>query len=442
MGFAGGMAGGASGGAAGCGAPLDVATTIFVSPIGLPTNSGESPSNPVDSVQVAVARAVALSRPTIALAPGTYSSFVSLQAQHAGLRFVGSRTATFDGDCAPDARSATTLLAPQPTTVSLMGVAGAQVIFSGLTIRSSPPLGLSESTLTVRVTNSNVRFENVDIYAPDARPGRSPAQPGPPGNLACNGTSDCGLGRTGLDGGDGAPADAGSFNAAGYLPGDGKAGLNGDPGGNGTVPPVPPSASCIVACSGATPCIGGELFCGNLVNTVSSNRGTCGCGGRGGIGGSSATGGGASVAVFVTGNTSVVSFQNTRLFAGRGGPGGAPVQGGPGGPGTAGALGSSATCYRAGGPNGCGRMPSMCSQNCEILGPPATVIGVGPAGGSGAPGGPGGRGGAGAGGPSVALVTVGTPSVLIGNSVFAPDAGGEASGGAPPGANLPRLDVP
>ncbi len=192
-------------------------------------------------------------------------------------------------------------------------------------------------------------------------------------------------GTTCVAGGPGSPATVagmsgpaagrGTFDASGYVPDSGGAGLEGQPGSGG-------------GGGGARP-----------VMSVGKSGGGGGGGGCGGTGGSGGRSGGASFALALVG--AAVAFEEVELASGKGGDGGV---GGPGGPGGEGGLGAP-------GESGC-------------------------KGGDGSKGSTGGSGGGGRGGPSALVAYAGTSAPPLSGAVDI-DAnarqGGLGASGAPAG---------
>ncbi len=129
--------------------------------------------------------------------------------------------------------------------------------------------------------------------------------------------------------------------------------------------------------SGLPPPDSGQTTCSENDFPMCAPNGGFGCAGQGGFGGGGGQGGGASIALFASGNTTTVNVTNGAFF---------PVQGGPGGPGAGGGQGAS-------GDAGFSSPSQMCFSSCE-----AGCVNNPLAGGSGGPGGSGGSGGMGGGG--------------------------------------------
>jgi len=249
----------------------------------------------------------------------------------------------------------------------------------------------------------------------------------------------------GTDGGKAQAALAGTFTAAGYTPGDGEVGKNGGPGHAGTAGAVASMTGC-TTCAGCGAlhcgCACAQSGCGNYCDSgtqgstqVTSPLGECGCGGPGAIGGKAGRGGGASVALFVSGGATV-SLSYSSLTAGKGGNGSA---GGVAAPGAAGSDGATASASCATGSCVCNLVSG--GAHCGTSAPSVPVTSA-----PGAKGGTGGgsaKGGGGAGGPSYA-------AVLFGGSTIVPDdqttllgaTGGTGADGAPAGLVDPKLLAP
>ncbi|MDP3232415.1 MAG: hypothetical protein Q8N26_06545 [Myxococcales bacterium] len=435
----GGTSGGgiAGGGTSGCGAPLDLADTLYVSVDGgSDSNSGVSPTAPFATVTHALTRAVSLGRSVIAVAPGVYSEPVVIGSAHAGRTVTGGFLADWTRDCAADARDRTVIDAPAGVGIAFSSISGPEVIVRRMTVRSGPTAQKGGSTYGVRALASNVSLHDVVVIAEPASEGRMPASPvDMTGTTLCLGVSDCSTGGAGSRGAAGRSADGGWFDAMGFLPGVGETGTPGGPGFNGTPPPLPVPANC-ATCSGSTPCNGSNLFCGNTTGAMSGTRGRCGCGGLGGLGAAGGIGGGASIALFASGS-SLVRVTNSVLRSRAGGAGVGGAFGGLGSLGSSGARGNPTACIDPNGAN-CSRM--RCNDNCEPSGQVLAVAG-GADGGTGGTGGAGGPGGAGAGGPSIGVVSVFSTVTLTASTVNTGFPGPAADGGQP-GFSQQTLTIP
>ena len=163
--------------------------------------------------------------------------------------------------------------------------------------------------------------------------------------------------------------------------------------------------------------------------SISSGAGECGCGGEGGAPGSVGRGGGASIALYVSGAGSSVELQNSLIVSGDGGNGSLGAPGAAGGPGRDGMHGSNQSC----------QIQQTCVFNdgftqCMPETNGTHIEAGGAAGGAGGDGGPGGRGGDGAGGPSCPIVSLAETQVDLGAEVEL-EAGqpGTGPGSAPDG---------
>jgi len=166
-----------------------------------------------------------------------------------------------------------------------------------------------------------------------------------------------------------------------------------------------------------------------LAGSITSGRGRCGCGGKGGLAGAPGRGGGASVAIFMVGGE--VSLESATVRAGVGGSGSSGGDGGAGGPGTPGQIGDAGGQFCAA---SCNPTPNV-GSGCFCASKPMAIAGGAP-GGAGGAGSSGASGGGGAGGPSHAVVTSnGAKLTRDTKSILAPAAGGKGAGGAADGSS-------
>lgn len=174
-----------------------------------------------------------------------------------------------------------------------------------------------------------------------------------------------------------------------------------------------------------------SIGCGvGSVGPVCGDDGGPGCGGNGGNPGNGGQGGGASIPLYVTGNSHVTMI-NGAFFVGYGGTGGNGGSGGGGASGQTGSTGGSELCFADCDASSC--LP----ENSTTLG--------GGSGGAGGNGGTGGGGGGGAGGPTYFYVATTPAMVTLQNSAFTLGAslfnGSPGTGGPPNGPNAPDAAV-
>ncbi len=299
---------------------------------------------------------------------------------------------------------------------------GSDISAYGLVARNAPGLVVRDSTVRARVARPGDEGA-VGSSVSDGVPGRD----GMAGGVGGAGGGACGMDANG--GGNGGtslrvalpaePASAGGMVAmrAGGFAGpagtmaddrgqmggrgqDGAAGRRGTQGGlglwtrNGFFPQSGAQGEAGQAGTGGGGGGAGLTFPG-MLGAFGGGGGGGGGGACGGGGGSGGEGGGASVGVYLVGNTTAATFTRCLIFAGNGGNGG------------------------AGGAGGGGRMPGMAPQGGGGGRPgPAGSVGTsfggeGGTGGAGGNGGFGGRGGAGLGGPSVGVMRIGGATVTL-----------------------------
>lgn len=313
--------------------------------------------------------------------------------------------------CDPALRDATIIVAPNEGTPGLyLNANQATVRLEVLTVRSTDGTSGQNGTagslfgIILQGPNSNpsLELDDVTVAAGRGADGPAPATAGASGNLTCNGRSDCPTFVVdGVQGGAGAQAAKGTFGPLGYTPSDGKPGNAGTDGTNGVKgTPGTTCTGCKSGCQGIFP-----LCSAVSAPNVYGTSGLCGCGGIGGPAGAPGRGGGASVALLVSGGATVVAT-NSLLRSGRGGDASAGGDGGDPGAGTTSSHGTGASCAT----------DIKCTQGatCANAGVLATCTALpGQPGGDGRPGGVGGPGGGGWGGPSFAVV-------LIGGATFTP----------------------
>jgi hypothetical protein len=295
---------------------------------------------------------------------------------------------------------------------------GGTAVLSTLTARSKVSAAPSESLYGVYATgaSTDLVLDNVVIEVAKGGDGLTGTE-GAMGDAPISaGTCATGDGRSGTAAGEpGEGASAGTFSAAGYLPGVGRMG---SPGQDGHAGAAASTAIPITykTCRTVGPCEEATLMCRGSV-------GVHGCGGGGGRGGHGAQGGGSSVALFVA--RARVAVQGGVYTASKGGAGG---QGGPGGIGASGGVGTpglSTTCADA----------RVCIVYCITQ---ANVVAPGSVGGTGGNGSNGGSGGAGSGGSSYAVLVGDFGDVsYLGSPLLSAGAAGTSLGNAAPGLAAP-----
>jgi hypothetical protein len=436
-GTSGGTAGGTSGGTAGGSAggcalpPLPADSMVYVSTSGNNMSSGLTPATALASIDVALMR-LANMRDTVAIMSGTYST--TLRLSSGTVRLVGVTTT---GARTCDAMQFPVLQSPTPTGLE---VDGGLMTLDQLRIVASAGTSLQPSSYGAHVRGGNVTFTDVILESGDGFNGQTPAQSPMPMASSCQGMTDCLDGGVGPEGTPGAPSDGGGFDATGYLPGRGSPGTPGLQGRNGTASMTSTYGNC-TGCSGSTPCVNGNLFCGTVAFAfaIQSVAGLCGCGGTGAVGGQPGPGGGASIALLLSGSSTTVTFVRGSLRSRQGGQGAGGGQPSAPRPGTTGTAGQARSCVDFAQNPTCGR--ARCNDNCEPSGPPATVTST--MGGTGGTGGTGGLGGSGSGGPSIGWVRVGGAMVTVSpQTTVTPGPGGLAPPGAQPGLSVNQLSWP
>jgi hypothetical protein len=408
-------------------------TAIFVSAAnGLDTNDGRTPTRPVATIAQGLAQLTASGRQTLAIVTGQYTH--PLQFNTGTVRLVGI------------ASSAARLCNPADfpvitsSTPTGLEVSGGSITVEQLRVIGAEGSAAQRSSYGAWVSGGTVALVDVTLEAGRGASGVTPNIATTPQALVCDGLTDCADGGTGLAGSAGAPTDGGTFTPQGFVPGAGGRGTSGSRGLNGTASVPQEYGNCVSQCTGSTPCVSGDLFCGAIgFGRIAATPGRCGCGGAGAAPGEGGPGGGASIGLLVTG-TGAVTVTGGRLLTGRGGngaPGGMPSAPLPGSTGTAGAP---ATCFDFGAGGSCSR--SLCVAQCIPSGPMRTVTAT--TGGRGGPGGIGGIGGGGAGGPSLGWVRVGgTAMVTVSpQTSIATSGGGTGAAGARDGLDAPQLVWP
>ena len=454
----------ANGGGAGNGvivqpAPCDAteqpsaATGVFVShDTGSPTGTG-SALDPFKTIMSGVQAAGAAGKKLVYVDKGTYAEQLVFTAGEAGVIVRGGfarQGASWVRSCG--SRDLTLVQAPTAVAIDVSGTtvtSGVRELTITTHAGASLPDAGGESVYGVRVAGAGVKFSlyDVAVVAGDGGNGGA-ASPGTTPSVAtgtCGTTTACADGTAGTDGSKAQAAPVGTFSVAGYTPGDGDVGKNGGLGHAGVVGAAASMNGC-TTCTGCGAlhcnCACAQSGCNNSCESgtqgstqVSSPLGACGCGGPGAIGGKAGRGGGASVALFVSGGA-IVSLSYSSLTAGKGGDGSI---GGGAAPGASGSDGATATASCAAGSCICNLVGG--GAQCGTSAPSVPVASQ-----KGAKGGKGGgstKGGGGAGGPSYG-------AVLFGGSTIVPDdqttllgtTGGTGADGAPAGTVGTKLIAP
>lgn len=418
------------------GEAVDATQGVFVS-----STSGNdlwdgSDSAPVKTLTRGIERARALGKQTVYLDEGNYNESVTITGpEPLVIRGGWKRGGAIWNRLCPG-RASAQITGNPPVAITAIST-GAGSALKTLTVRLSPTVDAGAdlsggSSIGVLVAgSSDFELFDVDIATQPAASGGPTTPRVDPGAVACAGWGDCSNGAAGIDQPQTrAAADAGSFSAAGFKPGDGVAGVGS--GGNGENGDAGTAGDSATKCYGSCTCTSNNCNNNNDWGPRSAGNGKCGCGGKGGPPGSAGHGGGASVAFLAVNTTANVSW--SRLAAGRGG------DGSPGGDGTAGSptpgtYGQGTTCT----PDACVEVVS-CNPSgaCYPAGDagyvPLVLVG-GHAGGAGGRGGLGAPGGGGAGGPSHAIASVGTSTVSVIHSTcrLSADGGGFGAQGSPDG---------
>lgn len=433
---------------------VDETSGVFVSHDTGDENGNGSALGPVKTLAKALQIASTLNKKTVYVDVGVYPEKVVFTSAEAGIILRGGFTrkgATWERDC--QAHTKTLLQSPEAIAVQVIGTTTASGLRE-LTITtkasgSSVPDGEGESIYAVHVTGDNTKFSltGVSVVAGDGGKGGL-ASPGTTPGAATGtcGTSNqsCGDGGSGVNGATVLPASEGTFSAAGYAPGTGQSGQNGLSGNNGAAGPAQSQSPC-TQCSGCGAlhcnCACCQSGCGNWCEggnkseiTVTTQPGPCGCHGQGAKGGQPGRGGGASVALFAAGNTTV-SVSYSSLVAGEGGAGSPGGNGAPGGEGSSGT--SSVSSCETG---DCKCDFVGCGASCGTTG--STIYVVSSIGAKGGKGGSSSKGGGGAGGPSYAAVLIGGATLVDDHATLVPDNGGAGADGAPNGSQGPKLAIP
>ena len=382
-------------------------------------------TQPCTSIQTAMAIASQTPQKKVILANDTFDEVVEFDTSTNGIvveggYFLDSTQPDNSGNPAWVYQCSTNLAHIVPTTdarnytIRFKSASGNTLRLVTVQSRSASKYG--ESVHAILAVDSTVTLDNVVAVGQNGGDGLA----GAPGS---NQSGCYTTGGSGADGGVGGGGGPGQFLATGFTP---------DTAGNGTQgaagPYVGPDAgacnpSCVSCYQTYTEAGPG---CGSSTSATCGYPGGPGCAGAGGYGGWGGQGGGASIGVYVTGNSNVTLTSGTTLFANSGGGGGA------GGAGTAGAQGQT------GGPGS----TATCGQSCGLAdggfcAPTSSYQLAAGSPGSGGPGGTGGGGGGGRGGPAYLLVRVQPATVNGASFVTSGDAGlgSGGVGGAPNGAS-------
>jgi hypothetical protein len=417
-------------------------TGVFVSPSGSDTAGDGTIEAPLATIARGLDVAADTDQSTIYLDQGTYPEPVRFSARHAGIFIEGgwsNRAAAWTRDCSPEARRNTIIRSPTAVGVQVDELAERSGLRSlsvaTKTAGTSAPNKAGESLYGIHVTGANTLFSLEDVAIETGRAGSGGAAtavvPGP--KATCTDLlTQCGDASTGVSGANGDDAPAGSFDANGYVAGDGQPGTPGGAGKNGGVGAPGQSAACYLEEGCRCDTASTNCAASGTSGTKMAGRGACGCGGDGGNAGSAGRGGGASIGVYASGSGVIVSVTSSAITAGDGGAG---SQGGAGLPGSDGRPGTKGADVRC--PVECVKGGSSCQYDgCTQAVANLTGGNAGSAGGNGASGG---RGGGGAGGPSHALVHVEGASIIVSRSSLGFGAPGAGAGSAPSGSAGERL---
>jgi hypothetical protein len=404
---------GGSGGVVGCAVDNADSTGVFVDAAAANSVQDGTMRAPFAALDNAVQKAFDGGITTIYIATGTYNG-TTIGGFSKPLTLSGgwtTGTSAWTRGCDPALRDATIIVAPSEATPGLyLNANQATLRLEVLTVRSADAASAQNGTagslfgiiLQGPSSNPSLELDDVVVAAGRGSDGQTPAAAGASGNLTCNGRSDCPtVVADGVQGGAGAQAVKGTFVPLGYTPSDGQPGSPGTDGTNGAKgTPGTTCTGCKSGCQGLFP------LCSAVgAPNVSGTSGLCGCGGVGGPAGVAGRGGGASVALLVSGGATVVAT-NSLLRSGRGGDASGGGDGGDPGPGTAGAHGTGASCST--------EIKCTSGATCAFAGIVTTCTAMpGQPGGAGRPGGVGGPGGGGWGGPSFSVV-------LLGGATFTP----------------------
>ncbi|HET8935576.1 MAG TPA: hypothetical protein VFN67_19140 [Polyangiales bacterium] len=305
--------------------------------------------------------------------------------------------------------------AVSPASIAVRAEYSGEATLDHLTVRHAAS-ALNENRYGVFARGSNTRLtlRSVRIVAADGGDGE-PATVGATPELP---TQSCAIGdglAAGADGAKGASGTIGSFDAEGFVPGNGQLGLPGAQGHNG----VMAVASC-KKCVEANSCAFNKAMSCDGVKTSQEScptAGEPGCGGLPGAGGGGGAGGRASIALFAW--QAHVEVFDSLLHSGDGGDGAQGAAGGLGGPARApggGAPGISCTiCLSAK-----LKIGPVCSSQADGAAAVRGRVGT-----KGSAGGPGGDG---AGGPSYAIFQGAGATVTQQNTKLEHGAAGKSMG--------------
>ena len=388
------------------------------------------PASPFKTIGRAMQAAARRNLPNVYVAVGTYPGGLAFIDADAGLYVRGGfESGSFTQSCS-DAGSVSTVITGTGVVVAARGLTHP----SGLSRTSVIGTPSSAGSIGVLVTGDGGVFSLEDVHVRAARGADgSPGSPGFDGQTTTCVTSNPGDGGIGARGTDGVPR-IGTFGPNGYAPEVGANGTSGGPGRAGSL-----GGSL---CQGVSTCTGAGCGVHGTIGTTSvcSGNGRAGCGGAPGTQGNGATGGHASVGVYVAGAGMRLTVSGGLVEAASGGKGGLAGHGGQGGSGGDGEV----SCVRTSPvyeslTGGCGVFVHVDQYACvtsqttvEICGTRGTNGGTGGAGGSGAHG---------SGGPSAAVVIVGGAQVTL-DAVELHAADGGSSYGPFQGPAAPVLTVP
>jgi collagen type VII alpha len=387
---------------------------VFVDSVGGDDTLGTGEASaPLKTLSPAVSLATALSRPSIYLAEGTYSSALVIPAGAA--IFVEGGWVRSGADWHRDCDAAATSKTILTNNVVAQGIGGG---LRSLSVQAAAGL----SKIAVRVASGKFKLQNDQLTASAGLNG-SQGAPGFAGSTPSF-SNGCSTGANGALGANGANSAGGTFGRDGtFVPGGGQ---NGAPSTNGQSGVFGGTVQCF-----EISCFEDFFSCQSDGEGEFDITGTCGPGGGSGTPGVGGSGGGASIALSV-GSTASVNVVNSSLTAANGGNGAAAGLGGSGASGGSGQP-SSASCFDQC-LDGTDANPG-CHGASEVLSAPA--------GGTGGSGANGSNGGSGAGGPSFAVAKVGSAIVAVDDlSVLTFGAGGLSGPGSVKGAAAGLASVP
>lgn len=390
------------------GSPPIVPGAIYVAVNGTDSATCGTVGDPCKTIGAALA--LAKTSKTIYVGPGSYDEQVLLGATEDGYTLQGGFDTFPDAAWVPNCSQQAATIQSTKTNYSVK-VEGSTATLRLLKVISQGQAPDEQSVFAVVVNNGNVTLDNTLLLAENAGRGTDGTTGGQ--GIGCNANG----GTT-----TGTPGAPGSFGTVDFMVaqagqgGQGTAGVSnpGDPGecsfgcgmcvyqsfllADGGPPEAGVDGSTLDgggAPEGGTCMFGfGQYLC--------AEDGGVGCGGSGGLGGTGGTGGGASVALFIAGQSKVTLVNGVSLNTANGGNGGNGGAGGAGAPGQTGIQGLDTTCF-----TGC-----LGDGGCGFK----TLLGGD--GGTGTMGGSGGVGGGGAGGPTYLYVS---PNLSFVDGTLAPN---------------------